>query len=63
MTAGLAASKRVSKGLTFAALVYTKRRGELPFRGCGGHCIACSGGGENEGGALVQGVVSMDKVQ
>jgi hypothetical protein len=29
MTAGLAASKRVSKGLTFAALVYTKRSAEL----------------------------------
>ena len=29
MTAGLAASKRVSKGLTFAALVYTERRVEL----------------------------------
>ena len=29
MTAGLAASKRVSKGLTFAALVYTERRGDV----------------------------------
>ena len=29
MTAGLAASKRQSKGLTFAALVYTKRSAEL----------------------------------
>jgi hypothetical protein len=31
MTAGLAASKRVSKGLTFAAMVYTERCVELPF--------------------------------
>lgn len=31
MTADLAASKRVSRGLTFAALVYTKRSAELPF--------------------------------
>jgi hypothetical protein len=29
MTAGLAASKRVSKGLTFAALIYTKRSGDV----------------------------------
>jgi hypothetical protein len=29
MTADLAASKRLSKGLTFAALVYTKRSAEL----------------------------------
>jgi len=29
MTAGLTASKCVSKGLTFAALVYTKRSAEL----------------------------------
>ncbi len=29
MTAGLAASKRLSKGLTFAALTYTKRSAEL----------------------------------
>jgi hypothetical protein len=29
MTAGLAASKRVFKGLTFAALVYTKRSANL----------------------------------
>jgi hypothetical protein len=32
MTAGLAASKRLSKGLTFAALVYTKRSAELSAR-------------------------------
>ena len=31
MTAGLAASRCESKGLTFAALVYTKRSAELPF--------------------------------
>jgi hypothetical protein len=29
MTAGLATSKRQSKGLTFAALVYTKQSAEL----------------------------------
>ena len=34
MTAGLAASKRVSKGLTFAALVFTKRSAELLESNC-----------------------------